>query len=65
MSEVDGRNIRALAQAAQADRSNHDALASRLRNLEGVVTMQSQAIAAMQQQLAVILASRGSGPTAH
>jgi hypothetical protein len=65
MSEqLNARNIRALADAAQADRQKADGTATRIAALERMVAMLSTEVQTLRGQVAVLLAGRGGGPTA-
>jgi len=57
------RNVRALDEAAKADRSRVDDVMARMRVIETQNAMLTVQLAELRQQLTVLLASRGSGPT--
>lgn len=63
MNSVNERNASALAQAIKDDRVKLDTLRERVQHLEAQVAMQVEAVTMLQQRLAVMLASRGTGPT--
>ncbi len=63
MNSVNERNASALAQAIKDDRVKFDTLRERVQHLEAQVAMQVEAVTTLQQWLAVLLASRGTGPT--
>ena len=63
MSSVNERNAHALAGAIRADREKADALRERLVHLVRQVSMQAEAIASLQQRVALLQAARGHGAT--
>lgn len=64
MSNVNERNAVALADAIRADREKHDALRIRLEHLERQVAMYVNDVANLRQQIVLLQAARGRGPTA-
>lgn len=63
MSNVSERNAVALADAIRKDREKFDALRERLEHLERQVAMYASGVDLLRQQLVVLQAARGRGPT--
>lgn len=64
MNDLHSRNIRALADAANEARRKAEALEVRVGNLERALLSANDGLATLRGQIAVLLASRGGGPTA-
>jgi hypothetical protein len=57
------RNARALDERNKQDRVRHDELSARVQHLERQLAMLNADMATMRQQVIMLIASRGSGPT--
>jgi hypothetical protein len=60
---VNSRNITALHEALKRERARTDELVGKQEHLARQVAMQSTEIATLRNQVVMVLASRGTGPT--
>jgi hypothetical protein len=63
MDEVSLKNFKALQQFMRDSRAAHDLLVQRVASVEGVMAMQQTEIQSLRQQVTVLTAMRGRGPT--
>jgi len=63
MSEVVQRNFRALAEGLQGVREGQDSLRQQNAKLESQLAAHAQRVNMLEQQITLLLANRGSGPT--
>ncbi len=61
--EVVAKNFRALQEFMKNSRASHDVLIERVKAAEGVLAMQQTEIQSLRQQVTVLTAMRGRGPT--
>ncbi len=57
------KNFRAIQQFMHDTRESHDVLMNRVKATEGVIAMQQAEIQNLRQQVVVLTAMRGRGPT--